>query len=135
METPWVRPTPETESFDDFARGVPEIQKAVFEEWNLKGTGPLATNGIEAGVKSRPSEEELEEMKKYPTPDFVTEGVGAQGCLEPWTAVTASTSVKFTALSAVLQFFLAPRVLANSLCLSKKGVLPEARWGRLKEPG
>lgn len=26
----------------------------VFEEWNLKGTGPLATNGIEAGVKIRP---------------------------------------------------------------------------------
>lgn len=26
----------------------------VYEEWNLKGTGPLATNGIDAGVKIRP---------------------------------------------------------------------------------
>jgi alcohol oxidase len=66
------RAKPETESFDDFVRGDPEVQKKVFEEWNLKGTGPLATNGIEAGVKSRPTEEELEEMKNYPTNDFVT---------------------------------------------------------------
>ena len=68
------RAKPDTESFDDFARGVPEVQKAVFDEWNLKGTGPLATNGIEAGVKSRPTPEELEEMKNYPTNQFVTEG-------------------------------------------------------------
>ena len=68
------RATPSTESFDDFARGDPETQKRVFDEWNLKGTGPLATNGIEAGVKSRPTEVELEEMKNYPTPDFVTKG-------------------------------------------------------------
>lgn len=68
------RAKPNTESFDDFARGDPEVQKRVFDEWNLKGTGPLATNGIEAGVKSRPTEQELEEMKTWPTPDFVTEG-------------------------------------------------------------
>ncbi|KAJ9638114.1 uncharacterized protein PV06_04905 [Exophiala oligosperma] len=68
------RATPDTESFDDFVRGDPEVQKAVFEEWNLKGTGPLATNGIEAGVKSRPTEEELEEMKSWPTPDFSPSG-------------------------------------------------------------
>jgi alcohol oxidase len=60
----------DTESFDDFVRGVPEVQKAVFDEWNLKGTGPLATNGIEAGVKVRPTEEELTEMEKWPTPHF-----------------------------------------------------------------
>jgi alcohol oxidase len=60
----------DTESFDDFVRGVPEVQKAVFDEWNLKGTGPLATNGIEAGVKVRPTEEELAEMEKWPTPHF-----------------------------------------------------------------
>jgi len=64
------RAKPETESFDDFARGVPEVQKAVFDEWNLKGTGPLATNGIEAGVKVRPTEEELKEMDSWPTPHF-----------------------------------------------------------------
>ena len=60
----------DTESFDDFVRGVPEVQKAVFDEWNLKGTGPLATNGIEAGVKVRPTDEELNEMEKWPTPHF-----------------------------------------------------------------
>jgi len=68
------RAKPDTESFDDFVRGVPEVQKAVFEEWNIKGTGPLATNGIDAGVKARPTEEELEEMKSWPTPDFSPSG-------------------------------------------------------------
>jgi alcohol oxidase len=42
----------------------------VFEEWNLKGTGPLATNGIEAGVKIRPTAKELEDFEKWPTPHF-----------------------------------------------------------------
>jgi alcohol oxidase len=64
------RAKPDTESFDDFARGDPETQKKVFEEWNLKGTGPLATNGIDAGVKIRPTEQELAEMRTWPTPDF-----------------------------------------------------------------
>ncbi|KAJ5292164.1 alternative oxidase mitochondrial precursor [Penicillium angulare] len=64
------RAKPEVETFDDFIRGDPKVQKKVFEEWNLKGTGPLATNGIDAGVKIRPTKEELEEMKKWPTPEF-----------------------------------------------------------------
>lgn len=68
------RAKPETESFDDFVRGDKEVQKRVFDEWNIKGTGPLATNGIEAGVKSRPTQEELEEMKTWPTPDFSPSG-------------------------------------------------------------
>lgn len=68
------RAKPETESFDDFVRGDPEVQKRVFDEWALKGTGPLATNGIEAGVKSRPTKEELDEMKNWPTNDFATKG-------------------------------------------------------------
>jgi len=68
------RAKPETESFDDFVRGNPEVQKKVFDEWNIKGTGPLATNGIEAGVKSRPTEQELEWMKSWPTPDFSPSG-------------------------------------------------------------
>jgi hypothetical protein len=42
----------------------------VFEEWHVKGTGPLSTNGIEAGVKIRPTEAELKEMESWPTPDF-----------------------------------------------------------------
>jgi alcohol oxidase len=64
------RVKPGTETFDDFARGDPEVQKRVFEEWNIKGTGPLATNGIEAGVKIRPTEAELREMESWPTPHF-----------------------------------------------------------------
>jgi alcohol oxidase len=67
------RAKPETETFDDFVRGDPEVQKKVFDEWALKGTGPLATNGIEAGVKIRPTEEELKEFERWPTPHF-TEG-------------------------------------------------------------
>lgn len=64
------RAKPDVETFDDFIRGDPEVQRRVYEEWNIKGTGPLATNGIEAGVKIRPTEEELAEMRTWPTPDF-----------------------------------------------------------------
>lgn len=91
------RAKPGTESFDDFVRGDAETQRSkssvicfiasmfptkqrhrrtdffftgVYDEWNLKGTGPLATNGIEAGVKIRPTAEELREFEKWPTPHF-----------------------------------------------------------------
>ncbi|KAJ4387907.1 Alternative oxidase, mitochondrial precursor [Gnomoniopsis smithogilvyi] len=64
------RAKPGTESFDDFVRGDPDVQRRVYEEWNLKGTGPLATNGIEAGVKIRPTEEELKDFERWPTPHF-----------------------------------------------------------------
>ncbi|KAL8733783.1 MAG: hypothetical protein Q9181_003465 [Wetmoreana brouardii] len=61
------RAKPDTESFDDFLRGDPEVQQKVFEQWNINGTGPLATNGIEAGVKIRPTEDEMKEeyMKDF----------------------------------------------------------------------
>jgi len=64
------RAKPGTESFDDFVRGDEETQKRVYDQWNINGTGPLATNGIDAGVKVRPTEEELDEMDRWPTPDF-----------------------------------------------------------------
>ena len=60
------RAKPDTESFDDFVRGDPVVQKQVFDQWNINGTGPLATNGIEAGVKIRPDEEELKQMDSWP---------------------------------------------------------------------
>ncbi|KAJ5902534.1 hypothetical protein N7495_003062 [Penicillium taxi] len=65
------RAKPEVETFDDFIRGDPKVQKKVFQEWNIKGTGPLATNGIDAGVKIRPTSQELGNMKNWPTPEFV----------------------------------------------------------------
>jgi alcohol oxidase len=64
------RAKPDVETFDDFVRGDPKVQKRVFDEWTTKGTGPLATNGIDAGVKIRPTDKELNEMKKWPTPQF-----------------------------------------------------------------
>lgn len=64
------RAKPSTESFDDFIRGDPAVQAKVFEQWNINGTGPLATNGIEAGVKVRPDEKELKEMDEWPFPEF-----------------------------------------------------------------
>ncbi|KAL6800914.1 GMC oxidoreductase domain-containing protein [Trichoderma sp. SZMC 28013] len=64
------RAKPDVETFDDFVRGEPEVQKRVFDEWHLKGTGPLATNGIDAGVKIRPTEQELKEFESWPTPHF-----------------------------------------------------------------
>jgi hypothetical protein len=51
-------------------RGDPKVQEKVFQQWNLNGTGPLATNGIEAGVKVRPTEDELKEMDSWPCPEF-----------------------------------------------------------------
>ena len=53
------RAKPGTETWDDFLRGDPIAQKKVIDQWNINGTGPLATNGIEAGVKIRPTEDEL----------------------------------------------------------------------------
>ena len=51
-------------------RGDPKTQEQVFQQWNLNGTGPLATNGIEAGVKVRPTPEELDMMDSWPCKDF-----------------------------------------------------------------
>ena len=58
---------PDTESFNDFIRGDSEVQKTVYGQRNVNGTRPLATNGIEAGVKVRPTKEELrqEYMKDF----------------------------------------------------------------------
>jgi len=64
------RAKPDVESFDDFVRGDEKVQKQVFDQWNINGTGPLATNGIEAGVKIRPTEEELRQMDRWPCPEF-----------------------------------------------------------------
>lgn len=38
------RAKPEVETFDDFIRGDPKIQEKAFQEWNIKGTGPLTTS-------------------------------------------------------------------------------------------
>jgi len=64
------RAKPHVESFDDFVRGDKATQDKVFQQWNINGTGPLATNGIEAGVKARPTEKELDEMDSWPFPEF-----------------------------------------------------------------
>lgn len=88
------RAKPDTETFDDFIRGDPETQKSklpffffrclafwkplaraltqpgVYDQWNMNGTGPLATNGIDAGVKIRPTTEELAQIESWPTPHF-----------------------------------------------------------------
>ncbi|KAH9807360.1 Glucose-methanol-choline (GMC) oxidoreductase [Teratosphaeria destructans] len=64
------RAKPHVESFDDFIRGDKETQERVFEQWNINGTGPLATNGIEAGVKVRPTEQELRECARGPFKEF-----------------------------------------------------------------
>ncbi|KAI9831655.1 MAG: Alternative oxidase, mitochondrial precursor [Sarea resinae] len=65
------RAKPNVESFDDFVRGDQAVQDKVFQQWETNGTGPLSTNGIEAGVKVRPTEEELKDMQRWPTNDFI----------------------------------------------------------------
>lgn len=57
------RAKPNTNTFDDFVRGDPKVQKMAIDEFNSTGgNGPLASNGIDAGVKIRPTEKELQEM-------------------------------------------------------------------------
>lgn len=64
------RVKPHVETMDSFARGDSATQERVFQQWNINGTGPLATNGIDAGVKIRPTEDELEMMDKWPCKEF-----------------------------------------------------------------
>lgn len=64
------RAKPDVESFDDFIRGDPVAQQKAFDQWNIHGTGPVATNGIDAGVKIRPTDDELRMMDKWPYPEF-----------------------------------------------------------------
>jgi len=66
------RAKPWTASFDDFVRGDKETQDTVIGQWNINGMGPLATNGIEAGVKVRPNAKELEDFQKWPFPEFLS---------------------------------------------------------------
>lgn len=58
------------DSFDDFVRGDEKVQEKVFNQWNINGTGPLATNGIDAGVKVRPTEKEMEMIDRWPCNEF-----------------------------------------------------------------
>jgi choline dehydrogenase-like flavoprotein len=97
------RAKPETESFDDFVRGDPVVQKQVFDQWNINGTGPLATNGIEAGVKIRPTEEELAQMDSWPWYVF--------GCPKKFSPPTDH----FSALSSVLDGTATSNTLTISL--------------------
>ncbi|EPS99789.1 hypothetical protein FOMPIDRAFT_1030775 [Fomitopsis schrenkii] len=53
----------ETETTDDFLRGVKEAQHELFSEWEQSPEkARLSSNSIDAGFKIRPTEEELKEM-------------------------------------------------------------------------
>ncbi|KAF8599079.1 putative methanol oxidase [Ceratobasidium sp. AG-I] len=47
---------------DDFLRGDPKVQEEWFRQHTATGKGPAASNGIDAGFKIRPTEEEVKEM-------------------------------------------------------------------------
>ena len=47
---------------DDFLRGDPKVQEEWFRLHTATGKGPAASNGIDAGFKIRPTEEELKDM-------------------------------------------------------------------------
>lgn len=69
-EVPLPTDTVSCKVITDETTGDPIVQQKVFDQWNLNGTGPLATNGIEAGVKVRPDEKELAQMDNWPCPEF-----------------------------------------------------------------
>lgn len=53
----------ESETLDDFLRGVPEVQREIFQEWEVSPEkARLSSNAIDAGFKIRPNEAELKEM-------------------------------------------------------------------------
>lgn len=47
---------------DDWLRGDPKVQEEWLRLYTTTGKGPAASNGIDAGFKIRPTEEELKEM-------------------------------------------------------------------------
>jgi alcohol oxidase len=47
---------------DDWLRGVPEVQEDWMRTHATTGKGPAASNGIDAGFKIRPTEEELKDL-------------------------------------------------------------------------
>ncbi len=53
----------ETQTLDDFLRGVKDVQKELFAEWETSPTkARLSSNAIDAGFKIRPNEKEQKEM-------------------------------------------------------------------------
>ncbi|KAJ2935461.1 hypothetical protein H1R20_g1632, partial [Candolleomyces eurysporus] len=53
----------ESATTDDFLRGVKEVQKEIFAEWEVSPEkARLSSNSIDAGFKIRPTEAELKEM-------------------------------------------------------------------------
>ena len=53
----------ETITTDDFLRGVKEVQREIFQEWEVSPEkARLSSNAIDAGFKIRPTEEELKAM-------------------------------------------------------------------------
>ncbi|RXW18278.1 hypothetical protein EST38_g7589 [Candolleomyces aberdarensis] len=53
----------ESATSDDFLRGVKEVQKEIFAEWEVSPEkARLSSNSIDAGFKIRPTEAELKEM-------------------------------------------------------------------------
>ncbi|KAJ6510972.1 methanol oxidase [Mycena sanguinolenta] len=53
----------ESATLDDFLRGDKEVQKELFQEWEVSPEkARLSSNAIDAGFKIRPTEEELKEM-------------------------------------------------------------------------
>ncbi|KAF6747541.1 alcohol oxidase [Ephemerocybe angulata] len=53
----------ESATLDDFLRGVKEVQKELFAEWEVSPEkARLSSNSIDAGFKIRPTEAELKEM-------------------------------------------------------------------------
>lgn len=57
------RVSEQSQTVDDFLRGVPEVRREFFQEWEVSPEkARLASNAIDAGFKIRPTEAELKEM-------------------------------------------------------------------------
>lgn len=52
----------DADTHDEFLRGNPEIHAVAGPQWAKEGKGPIATNMIDAGMKLRPTEKELDAM-------------------------------------------------------------------------
>lgn len=52
----------DADTLDDYLRGVPEVHAAVGPQWAKDGSGIVATNAIDGGMKVRPNAAELAAM-------------------------------------------------------------------------
>ncbi|KAL7269728.1 hypothetical protein RUND412_007595 [Rhizina undulata] len=59
---PAYKVAPETDTHDDFLKGIPEVTEKALMDFETSGKGKLTTNFIDCGGKIRPTQKEIDQM-------------------------------------------------------------------------